>query len=286
MSRLLHPEYIRSIPAFGDRTVRWLERRVAETLTDNHPADDPPVSVVIRTYNEVITLKNLLKDLAAQQIPPAEIIIVDNESTDGTQEVARKYGAKIITIRKGEFTYASSMNMGMAAATNDAIFLTVGHALLSSSLTLHAGARHFKPGNKVAGAFYYNLPNKHASLAERVLGGLAPFKFNYAQPIPNIRLGVMGASGAMFSKSAWQTLGEFDERYETGGEDTVLARAMLDNGYDVICEPAIAVHHAHGETLWQFTKTQMRYYRIIKGNPQQLNQDILAQRQSRLKDQQ
>ncbi len=286
MSHLLHPEYIHSIPVLGNRTAHWLDQRVAETLTDN-PADDPPVSVVVRAYNEATTVRGLMEDLTKQQVPPAEIIVVDNESTDNTREVARKYGAKIVTIRKGEFTYARSMNMGMEAASHDTVFLTVGHTLLSSTLNLHAGARHFKPGSKVGGVFYYTMPNEHASLSEKMIDGLGPLIFNRAKPIPKIRLGVMAATGAMFSRSAWQALGKFDERYETGGEDTVLTRAMLDNGYSIICEPAIAVHHAHNETIWQFTKTQMRYYRIVfKGNPQQLNKEALTQRQKRLKDQQ
>ena len=284
MSHLLHPEYIRSIPVLGDRTARWLEQRVAETLTDN-PADDPPVSVVIRAYNEATTLRSLMEDLTKQQIPPAEIIVVDNESTDNTREVAQEYGAKIVTIRKEEFTYARSMNMGMEAATHDAVFLAVGHTLLSSTLTLHAGARHFKSGDKVGCVFYYAMPSNHASAMEKVTAWLSPLTANHAKAIPKLGLG-LAATGAMFSKSVWEALGKFDERYETGGEDTVLARAMLNSGYDVICDPAIAVHHSHGETVWQFMKTQMGYYRIVNGNPQQLNKDALTERQNRLKDQQ
>lgn len=284
MSHLLHPEYIHSIPILGNRTAHWLEQRAAETLIDN-PVDDPPVSVVIRTHNEAATLENLMQDLTSQQVAPAEIIVVDNESTDNTREVAQKYDAKIVTIRKGEFTYARSMNMGMEAATHDAVFLAVGHTLLSSTLTLHAGARHFKPGNNVGCAFYYAVPSSHASAMEKITGGMAPLSASRAKAIPKLGMG-LAATGAMFSKRIWETLGKFDERYETGGEDTVLARAMLANGYDVICDPAIAVHHSHGETVWQFMKTQWGYYRIASGHPQQLNKDALTQRQKRLKDQQ
>lgn len=284
MSQLLHPEYIRSVPILGNRTAHWLEQRLAETLIDD-PADDPPVSVVIRVYNEAATLENLMQDLRSQQVAPAEIIVVDNESTDNTRKVAQKYGAKIVTIRKGEFTYARSMNMGMEAATHDAVFLAVGHTRLSSTLTLHAGARHFKPGHKTGCVFYYAMPSNHASAMEKITGGLSPFTANHAQAIPKLGMG-LAATGAMFSKSVWKALGKFDERYETGGEDTVLARAMLDAGHDVIRDPAIAVHHSHGETVWQFMKTQIGYYRIVNGNPQQLNQDTLTERQNRLKDHQ
>ena len=284
MPHLLHPEYIRSIPVFGNRTTHWLEQRVAETLIDN-PADDPAVSVVIRTYNEAATLENLMQDLASQEVAPAEIILVDNESTDNTREVAQKYGAKIVTIRKGEFTYARSMNMGMEAAAHDSVFLAVGHTLLSSTLTLHAGARHFKSDNNVGCVFYYAMPSSRASAMEKGTAWLAPLTASRAKAIPKLGMG-LAATGAMFSKRVWEALGTFDERYETGGEDTVLARAMIANGYDVICDPAIAVHHSHGETVRQFMKTQMGYYRIVNGNPRQLNKDTLAERQSRLKDQQ
>jgi len=58
-----------------------------------------------------------------------------------------------------------------------------------------------------------------------------------AQRIKKAGMGVLAANCAMIAKRAWQELGGFDERYQAGGEDTALAKSMLENGYEVVRIP-------------------------------------------------
>ena len=51
----------------------------------------PKVSVIITTKNEERVIDNLLKTLKKQTYKPFEIILVDNNSTDKTKEIAKKY---------------------------------------------------------------------------------------------------------------------------------------------------------------------------------------------------
>jgi len=54
----------------------------------------PIVSVIITTKNEENNIENCLKSVKRQTYPQdrIEIIVVDNDSTDRTKEIARKYG--------------------------------------------------------------------------------------------------------------------------------------------------------------------------------------------------
>lgn len=52
------------------------------------------ISVVIPAYNAASTLVALLESLRAQTLAPLEVIVVDNDSTDGTAEVALSWHAK------------------------------------------------------------------------------------------------------------------------------------------------------------------------------------------------
>lgn len=56
----------------------------------------PQISVIIPARNEEQNLPKVLASLAAQSIRPMEIIVVDDASTDGTAEVARAHGARVI----------------------------------------------------------------------------------------------------------------------------------------------------------------------------------------------
>ncbi len=56
------------------------------------------VSVVIPALNEEEFIEDTLKSLKAQTKPPAEIIIMDNGSTDRTVEIAKRYADRVIIV--------------------------------------------------------------------------------------------------------------------------------------------------------------------------------------------
>ncbi len=60
------------------------------------PTRSLPVSVIIPARNEEHNLPTLLGSLASQPMPPSEIIVVDDSSTDGTAELARGLGMTVI----------------------------------------------------------------------------------------------------------------------------------------------------------------------------------------------
>ncbi len=55
-----------------------------------------PVTVIIPAYNEVASIADTVRSLQAQSLTPAEIIVVDDGSTDGTADVARALGVTVI----------------------------------------------------------------------------------------------------------------------------------------------------------------------------------------------
>lgn len=259
---LLHPELLRTSPF----AARLLRDRVAETLVDD-PDGDANISIVVRTFNERLGLEQIFEDLHNQQFAKeVEVVVVDNESTDGTVDVARHYGAEVVGLRQDDFTYPKSLNKGVEAASHEQVFVTVGHAALSNVYNLHAAVRHFKDAD-VAGAYGTILPNVNASRTEKLIYALGDpvVLAKPAHKIGKAKMGALGATNAVLAKSAWSELGGFDERYAIGGEDTALARMMLSSGYDIVHEPALSVHHTHGLGPIDLIK-QFRYWQqIVKG---------------------
>ncbi len=60
------------------------------------PAERPPVSIVVPARDEATTLPPLLTSLRAERRPGDEVLVVDDRSTDGTAEVARSSGARVV----------------------------------------------------------------------------------------------------------------------------------------------------------------------------------------------
>ncbi len=80
------------------------------------------ISVVIPAYNEEKNIAACLKSLMKQDIAADEIIVVDNNSTDRTAEIARSLGARVVEAsQKG---IAQARNAGFDAATSDIIART------------------------------------------------------------------------------------------------------------------------------------------------------------------
>jgi cellulose synthase/poly-beta-1,6-N-acetylglucosamine synthase-like glycosyltransferase len=53
-------------------------------------------TVIVPAYNEVASIADTIASIQAQTAPVAEILVVDDCSTDGTGEVARRCGARVI----------------------------------------------------------------------------------------------------------------------------------------------------------------------------------------------
>ena len=83
--------------------VRSVKAKMQESVffdhKTNHGKNPPLISVVIPTLNEVNWLNNCLLSLSYGRYPNYEIIIVDGFSTDGTVDLAKKMGAKIVFSR-------------------------------------------------------------------------------------------------------------------------------------------------------------------------------------------
>ena len=99
------------------------------------------VSVVIPAYQRVQTIARAVTSALLQTSPPYEVIVVDDGSTDGTGDVARNLGARVVT--QTNQGVSAARNAGLRAASSDWVALLDGddewlpHHL--ETLTTHAG---------------------------------------------------------------------------------------------------------------------------------------------------
>jgi glycosyltransferase involved in cell wall biosynthesis len=85
------------------------------------------LSVVIRTKNQEKALAFLLKDLRERYADDvAEIIVLDNLSTDASRKVSEHYNARFVTVEK--FSYGESANIAAAEAAHDIVVIFSAHA--------------------------------------------------------------------------------------------------------------------------------------------------------------
>jgi len=116
------------------------------------------VSVVIPAYNEEKYIGRCFESISLQRELPDEVIVVDNNCTDRTTEIAQKFGARVIKEEKQGMIYAR--NVGFDSAKYEIIARTDADAILPKDW-ISKIKEHFK--NSDLGALsgpvaYFNLP--------------------------------------------------------------------------------------------------------------------------------
>lgn len=92
-------------------------------MSDNERKDKPLVSIAIITYNQKDYLRECIESCLAQDYPNFEIIVADDCSTDGTQQMLKEYSEKY----PGKFVLKlAEKNQGITQNSNVAHFACSG----------------------------------------------------------------------------------------------------------------------------------------------------------------
>lgn len=77
------------------------------------------ISVIVPTYNRADSVMDAVNSILAQTIPVDEIIVIDDGSTDNTEEVFSKSLEKVRYFKKQNGGVSSARNFGLKAAKGD-----------------------------------------------------------------------------------------------------------------------------------------------------------------------
>jgi hypothetical protein len=97
--------------------------RVPAALGELEAGPVPTFSVVIAAHNAAETIGEAVESALGQTLPPFEVIVVDDGSTDGTTAALEPYVDRLVCIRKERGGAASARNAALEQAHGD--FLAV-----------------------------------------------------------------------------------------------------------------------------------------------------------------
>ncbi len=92
---------------------------------------DPLVSVIVPTYNSANYLEDCLKSITEQCYEKVELIVVDNNSRDNTQDVAKKYTNHVYS--KGN-ERSAQRNFGANQSKGDYVLIIDSDMILSENV--------------------------------------------------------------------------------------------------------------------------------------------------------
>jgi rhamnosyltransferase len=208
-------------------------------------------SVVIRTYNESKWLERALEACGEQDQGKFshEVIIVDSGSNDGTLQIAEKFGCRITHIKKSEFTFGRSLNIGCEFAQGRFLVFISGHCIPVGPQWLANLVRPLHDGKCV---LTYGRQLGRKDITKFSEEQLFRKYFPEHSAIPQDGFFCNNANSAVL-KDIWGHY-RFDETV-TGLEDMVLGKRLIADGRKIGYVAEAPVMHIHEES-WSQVKTR------------------------------
>ena len=184
-----------------------------------------PVTMVLTVLNAEADLPDLLTSVGRQSVLPAELLITDLGSTDGTRAVLDSWRApREMAVRLIE-SPGSSTSVGRNLAIEAATFAHI--AVVHGAVTLHREwlARLWNALSEGSEAAAGLIQPVGSSLMERVIGRV--------EIPPAVEIGpaamLSSSSSVAFSKTMWDRVGGYPEWLQLG-QDKAFDRAVRDAG--------------------------------------------------------
>jgi glycosyltransferase involved in cell wall biosynthesis len=236
----------------------------------------PEVSVAIPVRNGGACLAGVLAALASQTVEH-ELLVCDSGSSDGSVELARSRGARVLEIAPASFSHGGTRNLLVNAARGRHVALLTQDSEPADERWLERLLSGFELAGDVALVYGPYRPRPGAGAAvrielERWFHSLSPdgspqlerlAERERSLPVIDLlgRRGFFSDANACLVRAAWEQVPFREVPY---AEDRVLAIDMLRAGYAKAFVPGAAVIHSHDYTAGEQLRRSFDEWRGLR----------------------
>lgn len=222
----------------------------------------PIVSVVIPTRNAAVWLPGCLESLRYLEYPPEllDILIVDGESTDSTQHVAKQHSVRIVN--NVGHSVCAARNLSLEHVKGELVAFTDADCRVTKNWLTDA-VQYFSD-SQVGGVGGPTLSPEDQSYFAQAVNYLFRAAAAYADAA-HIEHGVetkevthLPGCNMMFRKEILADVMPIDEHLITG-EDVELCRRVRRQGYKLLWVPEMQVWHYNRKNPRAFWRQMYRY---------------------------
>jgi len=213
------------------------------------------LSIIIPTLNEEEFLPKLLRSIKKQKFKDCEIIVADAGSTDGTREIAQKFGARVV---HGGLP-AVGRNQGARAARGDLLLFLDADVILPENF-LEKAVRELDKRN---------LDVASVQLDPQTSRKMIKFLFDrfYNYPVKKLEKFLpYGSMGYLIKKELHQKIKGFDEKIKLCEDHDYVRRAAKFGKYGVLKEVKISISlrrfYKDGwlKVILKYTSAELHYH--------------------------
>lgn len=222
-----------------------------------------PISLITVNWNGAEVLPRYLASLAAQVVPPRDVVMVDNGSTDASLRLLDEAGLQAITLPSNR-GFCAPNNLAAKLVTGDAVLLLNNDtafepeliATLESALLRHPEYHVFACSMR---RWVEPSVMENAGVGyRRTLSG-----YQMGRGEPAARWGreqeVFGPSGgaALIRREVIEDIGLFDDAFWAYNEDVDFALRARLAGYRCLYLPSAEIRHREGATAHRLGRKKM-----------------------------
>ena len=194
----------------------------------------PAATAVISTWNKAEVVRENLQSLRAQTLPFAEIVVVDNASTDDTQRmIAEEFPeVNLVCMPHSAYGACETFNIGFASAQTPLI------AILDDDIALPPTWLEMATERLVG------EPETTAVVSTEVVEPGMPEHYLEASRAAGRRyMSTFRGCGSLAKREVLERAGFYDERLFIYGNERDLTCRLLNLGYRVLQDPEIVTYH-------------------------------------------
>ncbi len=216
--------------------------------------DYPKASVVVCSYNGAKTLDRCLTSLKEINYPNYEVILVDDGSTDNTQEIAASHNW-VKNVRQENKGLSFARNVGAHASCGDVIVYTDSDCMADPDWLYYLMGTLLS--GDYAGVGGPNISPPAENWVQACVSA-APGGPNHVLLTDVVAEHIPGCNMA-FHRWAFDQVGGFDPEYRKAGDDVDFCWRLQQSGGVIAFSPAAIVWHYRRFTLQAFRKQQEGY---------------------------
>ncbi len=197
-------------------------------------SDKPTVSLVISVWNRVDDLRENLASIREQTVAADQVIVVDNDSTDGTPEmvIAEFPEVQLIRMPHSDYGACETFNVGFSSAKGDLVGILDDDVILPATFVEHMVQK------------FAEEPETTAILSPKVVEPEMPDWYLESETLHQERyLATFRGCGSMARADAIRKAGWYDIRFFIFGNERDLTTRLLNLGYRVKMFPQVEVFH-------------------------------------------
>ena len=218
------------------------------------------VTAIVPVWNGRELLEKLLVTVARQTVPVAEVIVVDNGSTDGAPESAERWGARVIRMGRNA-GFAAAVNRGVAESRAEWLAILNSDVELADDwlARLAQNARWFASGKILSAA----RPGRIDGGWDLISRAACPWRAGQGRPdgpfFSSAREIAMAPFTALLVKAdLFRLAGPLDERFESYLEDVDFGMRCALGGYRGVYVPEAVARHHGSATLGRWNPESVR----------------------------